>query len=145
VRRGIVAAVAAVGVGNLATDSVSRFFSPGRSHVNLQIESFGEVRVVRVKEDRLIFPLLSTFSSRISELIEDGARKLVINLANVSYLDSASYGCLLDIYRMMSERGGTMKLVGLQERVGAMAMGSLVGLTRLIETFREEEKALKSF
>lgn len=111
--------------------------------MNLQIESFGEVRVVRVKEDRLIFPLLSTFSSRISELIEDGARKLVINLADVSYLDSASYGCLLDIYRMMSERGGTMKLVGLQERVGAM--GSLVGLTRLIETFREEEKALKSF
>ena len=44
---------------------------------------------------------------------------------------------------MMSERNGTVKLVGLQERVEAM--GSLVGLTRLIETFREEENALGSF
>ena len=49
----------------------------------------------------------------------------------------------MDIYRMMCAQNGTVKLVGLQERV--KAMGSLVGLTRLIETFREEEKALKSF
>jgi anti-anti-sigma factor len=67
---------------------------------------------------------------------------LIIDLSGVSYLDSASYGCLLDIYRMMSERNGTIKLVGLQERVEAM--GNLVGLTRLIETFREEENALGS-
>ena len=112
-------------------------------HVNLQVESFGGTKVIRVKEPRLIFPLLKEFSARISKLIEGGTRMLIIDLSDVSYLDSASYGCLLNIYRMMSERNGTVKLVGLQERVEAM--GSLVGLTRLIETFREEENALGSF
>ncbi len=111
--------------------------------MHLQVESFGEVNVVRVKKERLIYPDLRTFSAEISALIEGGTRKLVINLSEVSYMDSASYGCLMDIYRMMCAQNGTVKLVGLQERVGAM--GSLVGLTRLIETFREEEKALKSF
>ena len=111
-------------------------------HVNLQVESFGGTKVIRVKEPRLIFPLLSEFSVRMSKLIEGGTRMLIIDLSSVSYMDSASYGCLMDIYRMMSERNGTVKLVGLQERVEAM--GSLVGLTRLIETFREEENALGS-
>jgi len=111
-------------------------------HVNLQVESFGGTKVIRVKEPRLIFPLLREFSARMSKLIEGGTRMLIIDLSGVSYLDSASYGCLLNISRMMFERNGTVKLVGLQERVEAM--GSLVGLTRLIETFREEENALGS-
>lgn len=110
--------------------------------MNLQIESFDETKIVRIKEPRLIFPLLSNFSAKLLELIEGGTRKLVIDLSDVSYLDSASYGCLLDINRLMSEQNGTVKLLGLQERVEAM--GRLVGLTRLIETFREEENALGS-
>ena len=110
--------------------------------MNLEIESVDDVKVVRVKEDKLVFPILSHFFNKISGLIEAGADKIIIDLSEVTYIDSASIGCLMDIYRMMSERGGTMKLVGLHERVGAM--GSLVGLTNLIETFREEEKALKS-
>ncbi len=124
-------------------ESVGRVLRSQEALHALQVESFGEVNVVRVKKERLIYPDLRTFSAEISALIEEGTRMLVINLSEVSYMDSASYGCLMDIYRMMSAQNGTVKLVGLQERVGAM--GSLVGLTRLIETFREEEKALKSF
>ena len=111
--------------------------------MHLQVESFGDVNVVRVKKERLIYPDLRTFSAEISALIEEGTRKLVINLSEVSYVDSASYGCLMDIYRMMCAQKGTIKLVGLQDRVETMA--SMAGLTNLIETFREEEKALKSF
>jgi anti-anti-sigma factor len=100
--------------------------------MNLQIEFLGETSVVRVKEPRLIYPLLAEFSDKLLELMERGTRELVIDFSEVSYLDSASYGCLLDMSRSMSERNGTIKLVGLQERVEAM--GSLVGLTRIMET-----------
>lgn len=111
--------------------------------MNLQINSVGEVRVVRLKESRLIYPLLGDFVEQISGLIEMGARKLVINLSEVTYLDSASYACLVDIHRMLSEKGGTVKLVGLQGRVKTMA--SMVGITHHIGSFREEKEALKSF
>ena len=111
--------------------------------MQLQIESFGDVKVVRLEEPRLIFPLLGCLSAQIFELIELGVRKLVLNLSSVGYLDSASYGCLMDIYRRISDRGGTMKLVGLQDRVETMA--HMVGITSLIEVFREEDNALRSF
>lgn len=106
--------------------------------MNLQIESFGETKVARVKEPRLIYPLLAEFSTKLLELIEGGTHDLVIDLSEVGYLDSASYGCLLDLSKQMTERNGTIKLVGVQERVEAM--GSLVGLTRIMETFRRESK-----
>ena len=111
--------------------------------MNLQIESFGDVKVVRVKEEKLVFPILSSFFAKVSELIEEGALKLVIDLSEVSYVDSASIGCLMDIYRMMSDRSGAVKLVGLQERVETMV--SLTGLHNLVEIFREEKSALESF
>jgi anti-anti-sigma regulatory factor len=49
----------------------------------------------------------------------------------------------MDIYRMLSERSGTVKLIGLQERVETMV--SLTGLHNLVEIYREEQSALDSF
>ena len=111
--------------------------------MNLQIESIGEIKVVRVKEEKLVFPILSSFFAKVSALIEAGDTKLVIDLSEVSYIDSASIGCLMDIYRMMGDRSGVVKLVGLQERVETMV--SLTGLHNLVEIFREEKSALESF
>ncbi len=111
--------------------------------MNLEIESVGDVKVARVKEDKLVFPILSQFFNKISGLIEAGADKIVIDLSEVTYIDSASIGCLMDIYRMMSDRSGAVRLVGLQERVETMV--SLTGLHNLVEIFREEKSALESF
>lgn len=111
--------------------------------MNLQIEAVGRVKVVRVKEGKLVYPILSSFFAKVSELIEAGDRQMVIDLSEVSYLDSASIGCLMDIYRLMTERGGQVKLAGLQERVETMV--SLTGLHNLVELFRDEKSALESF
>jgi anti-anti-sigma factor len=111
--------------------------------LNVQVESVGDIRVVRVKEDRLVFHTLGTLTEDISRLIESGTRKLLIDLSQVEYLDSASIGSLMDLYRRMSEQTGSLKLVGLQERVERMV--SLVGMHTLIDIFREEKTALESF
>jgi anti-anti-sigma factor len=65
-----------------------------------------------------------------SALAESGVRELVIDLSDVTHMDSASLGCLMDICRVMSEHNGVVKLVGLQERVQTLAF--MAGLTRFI-------------
>lgn len=111
--------------------------------MNIEIDSTGDVKVVRVKEAKLVFPILGDFFAKVSELVESGARKLVIDLADVGYIDSASIGCLMDIYRLINDRGGQIKLSGLQERVETMV--SLTGLHNLLEVYREEKGAVESF
>lgn len=111
--------------------------------MNLQIESHDDIKIVRVKEERLVYAMLSAFFSEVSALIEGGAQKLMIDLSDVNYVDSASVGCLMDIYRSMAERSGTIRLVGLQERVETMV--SMTGLHNFMEIFRDESAALESF
>ncbi len=111
--------------------------------MNILIESHDDIKIVRIKEERLVYAMLSSFFSEVSSVIEGGAKKLVIDLTDVSYLDSASVGCLMDIYRTMAEGEGTIKLVGLQERVETMV--SMTGLHNFMEIYRDESAALASF
>lgn len=111
--------------------------------MNLQVDSVGEVKVIRVKEERLVFQTLNAFTDSISRLIESGSKNLVIDLTQVQYLDSASIGGLVDLYRQASDRTGSLKLFGLQERVERMV--SLVGVHNLIDIYQEEQSALDSF
>lgn len=111
--------------------------------MNLKIETSDDIKIVRVREERLVYAMLSSFFSEVSAVIEGGAKKLIIDLSDVMYIDSASVGCLMDIYRAMAEREGRIKLVGLQERVETMV--SMTGLHNFMEIFRDESAALASF
>jgi anti-anti-sigma factor len=111
--------------------------------MNVRVESFGDVKVVRLKEQKVTFPHLRDFSAMISEQMETGTHQLIIDLSDVSYLDCASFGCLMDVYQLMSKRSGTVKLLGLQTRVETMA--NMMGLTLRMETFRDETDAIESF
>jgi anti-anti-sigma factor len=107
--------------------------------MNLEIESFGEMKVIRIIEDRLSYPMLSDFFNKSYSLIESGTRDLVINLSQVRNIDSASLGCLMDISRAMSRKNGKVVLVGLHGRVETMA--TMVGLTHHIAAYPSEELA----
>jgi len=111
--------------------------------MNFEIESFGDTKLVRVKETRLTYPALADFYLRVSEIIESGAHQLILNFSEVGYLDSAALGCLMDISRSLDARRGAVALVGLQERVAALI--GMVGLTHRMEVFVEEDKAIESF
>ena len=111
--------------------------------MELAVEESGDVRIVRVREAKLTYPVLSSFFAEVRQVIEGGARKLLIDLQAVSYIDSASIGCLMDIHRLLQEKDGAVKLAGLQPRVETMI--SMTGVHKIIEIHREEAAALAAF
>jgi anti-sigma B factor antagonist len=111
--------------------------------MQLEIGEKADVRIVRVKEAKLTYPNLSAFFAEVRQLVEGGTRKLLIDLSAVTYIDSASIGCLMDIYRLMQDRGGAVKLAGVQPRVETMI--SMTGVHKLIDLHREEGTALEAF
>ena len=111
--------------------------------MELQVEERGDVRIVRVKVAKLTYPTLSPFFTEVRQLVEAGTTKLVIDLSSVTYVDSASIGCLMDIYRLIHERSGAVKLAGVQPRVETMI--SMTGVHKLIDIHREEAAALDAF
>jgi anti-sigma B factor antagonist len=111
--------------------------------MQLAFEQRGEVMIVRVREAKLTYPILSSFFSEVRQQVEGGARKVVIDLSSVSYLDSASIGCLMDVHRLLQEKGGALRLSGLQPRVETMI--SMTGVHKIVPLHREEEDALAGF
>jgi len=111
--------------------------------MQLAVEERGDVKIVRVQEAKLTYPVLSSFFTEVRQQVEAGTRKLVIDLQAVSYIDSASIGCLMDIHRLLQEKAGAVKLSGLQPRVETMI--SMTGVHKIIDLFREEADALQAF
>jgi len=111
--------------------------------MQLAIENRGDVGIVRVRETKLTYPVLSSFFAEVRQLVEAGRCKLVIDLAAVTYIDSASIGCLMDIHRLVQDKDGGLRLSGLQPRVETMI--SMTGVHKIIDIHREEAEAVASF
>src|SRR6266540_2049566 len=115
----------------------------GGEVMQLAVEERGDVKIVRVQEAKLTYPVLSSFFTEVRQQVEAGTRKLVIDLQAVSYIDSASIGCLMEIHRLVQEKAGAVKLCGLQPRVETMI--SMAGVNKVIDLFREEADAVAVF
>jgi anti-anti-sigma factor len=111
--------------------------------MKLTTENRGDVAIVRVGESRMMYPLLNEFSSAVTGLISAGTRKVVIDLSGVGYIDSATIGCLMDLYRQANAAGGALKLAGVQKRVETML--TMTGAQNFIEVHPDEPSAVKSF
>ena len=111
--------------------------------MQLAFEEQGDVTVVRVQEAKLTYPLLASFFSEVRQRVEGGARQVLIDLGAVSYLDSASIGCLMDVHRLLQDKGGALRLSGLQPRVETMI--SMTGVHKIVPLHRGEEDALAAF
>jgi anti-sigma B factor antagonist len=79
----------------------------------------------------------------IHRLLQSGAKKIVLNLADVPYIDSAGLGEIVRCYTTTRREGGELKLLHLTSRIR-----DLLTITKLItvfESFDSEDAALKSF
>lgn len=111
--------------------------------MNLTTDRNQGIAIVRINETRLTYPLLSDFANTVAVLIGSGERKVLLDLATVVYVDSATIGCLMDLYRQATAAGGTLKLSGVQKRVETML--TMTGSQNFLEIHTDEAAAIKSF
>src|SRR4029077_20056720 len=79
----------------------------------------------------------------VKKAIADGAKRIVLNLGEVNYIDSGGLGTLVALHTTAHNAGGTIKLANLTKRVG-----DLLQVTKLLTVFEmhnSEYEALESF
>ncbi len=111
--------------------------------MNVTTSQVNGISVVRVSEARLTYPLLTDFVNTVTGLITAGDKRIVINLETVSYVDSATIGCLMDLYRQASAAGGALKLASVQKRVETML--TMTGAHNFLEVHADQASAISSF
>jgi anti-sigma B factor antagonist len=99
--------------------------------VQLSVEQRDGVHVVHVGEAKLTYPVLSSFFAGVVEVVDGGARRVELDLAAVTFIDSAAIGCLIDIHHLLKDRSGAVRLRGLQPRVATML--TMAGVDRVLD------------
>ena len=79
---------------------------------------------------------------QVKAVITKGSR-IVLNLANVTYIDSGGLGTLVALYTTARNAGGAVKLARLTPRVGDLLQ--VTKLLTVFEVFNSEEEAVQSF
>ena len=103
----------------------------------------GDVTILEVSGSITLGQSVAALRDRIQALAADGRIKLLLNLANVSYIDSTGIGELVSAYTSMNGQGGTVKLLKLTKRVHDLIQ--ITKLSTLFEVFDDEDAAVKSF
>jgi len=90
---------------------------------------------------------LGESSAAIRDEVRDqtnqGLRKILLNLANITYIDSAGLGELTAAYTSVKNRGGELKLLSLTKRVHDLMQ--ITKLYTVFDVYDDEKKAIASF
>ena len=98
--------------------------------VKLTTHEKGDVIIVDVSGRLTLGEGTSALRKRMRELVEDGSRRIVLNMADVTYMDSSGIGELVATYTTVTTAGGKLKLLNLAKRVH-----ELLYITKLYTVF----------
>jgi len=79
----------------------------------------------------------------VSELLEQGYRRILLNLRDVRHIDSAGVGELMSCYTSVRNRGGNLKLMNLSKNVHNLLQ--ITKLYTIFEVVDDEAAAVASF
>jgi anti-sigma B factor antagonist len=77
---------------------------------------------------------------KLDEQIHGGRARLVVDLTNVTFLDSTGLGVLVGRLKLARSRGGSLRLVGNDDRV--LKVFSITGLDKVFEIHPDLDAAL---
>ena len=111
--------------------------------VKLTTRQVGDVIVIDAVGRITLGEGASTFRDTIRDLAASGHKKLLLNLADISYIDSSGIGELVSGFTSVANQGGSVKLLNLTKRVH-----DLLQITKLYTVFDvhdDEAKGVQSF
>jgi len=85
----------------------------------------------------------NSFREKVKSLLAAGKKKVILNLANVSYIDSAGLGTLVATFHSARSQGATLKLTNLGAKFKEVLQ--VTKLMTVFDTYDNEAAAIQSF
>lgn len=85
----------------------------------------------------------TTITDKLRSLVQQGRKNVVLNLADVAYVDSAGLGAIVHSYTTVKNQGGNLKLLNVTRRLHDLL--SITKLLTVFDTYENEADAVNSF
>jgi anti-sigma B factor antagonist len=105
--------------------------------------TIGDVVVLDIKGRVQLGEGDEKLKDKVNSLLNQGRKKIILNLADVPYIDSAGLGEVVRTFTTVSRQGGQLKLLNLTKRIT-----DLLAITKLLtvfDTYDSEQDAVQSF
>jgi anti-sigma B factor antagonist len=111
--------------------------------MKIEMRTVGDVRILDCSGKITLGEGTMTVRNTVLDVLKDGGKKIILNLADVNYIDSSGIGELVRTYITVSNGGGQLKLLSLTKKIQ-----ELLQITKLLTVFQvydSESAALASF
>jgi anti-sigma B factor antagonist len=111
--------------------------------LKINVRESGDVLILDMHGRITMGEEAASLRDTLKEQVDSGRKNILLNLAEVSYIDSSGLGQLVGSFATVTSRGGQLKLLNLQKR-----LHELMQVTKLItvfEVYTTEGAALRSF
>ena len=113
------------------------------AELNIKERQAGDVTILDMTGKVTIGEGSVALRSAVRRLMEEGKKKILLNLSGVSYVDSSGIGELVSSFTTINREGGQLKLLNLTQKIQ-----DLLAITKLLTVFdvyEDESSALNSF
>ena len=111
--------------------------------MKISTRQVGDVTVVDLAGRLTLGEPTSALRQTIRDLLAQGKTKILLNLGEVSYIDSSGIGELVSAFVHASNKGGKLKLLNVDKRIEDLLQ--VTKLYTVFETFNDEAEAIRSF
>jgi len=111
--------------------------------MKIDTRSVGDVSVLDCSGKITLGEGTMAIRNTVREVLKSGGKKIVLNLADVNYIDSSGIGELVSSYTTVTNQGGHLKLLSLTKKIQ-----ELLAITKLLTVFQvydNEKSAVESF
>jgi anti-sigma B factor antagonist len=84
-----------------------------------------------------------TVRNTVRDILKGNGKKIILNLADVNYIDSSGIGELVSTYTTVANNGGQLKLLHLTKKIQELL--AITKLLTVFQVFENEQAALASF
>jgi anti-anti-sigma factor len=111
--------------------------------LRVSLRESGDVTILDLRGRSTIDGESERLSRRLKQLAASGGRKLLLNLTDLTQVDSSGVGVIIDTYVSLKNQGGDLKLLRPRGRV--LQVLRVLHLLEIIPSFEAETQALASF
>ena len=111
--------------------------------MKIEIRTIGDVQILDCSGQITLGEGTMTIRNTVRDIMQSGAKKIILNLADINYIDSSGVGELVSTYTSVVNKGGQLKLLNLTKKIR-----ELLTITKLLTVFDvsdNEQTMLASF
>jgi anti-sigma B factor antagonist len=111
--------------------------------MKIETRTIGDIRILDCSGKITLGEGTMAVRNTVRDILKNNGKKIVLNLAEVNYIDSSGIGELVSTYSTVTNNGGQLKLLNMTKKIQELL--TITKLLTVFQVFDSEQAALTSF